>query len=760
MEATKISMVGRLLIAGAMCYCWAAVSFAAEEWKPVPGHLMTRWAHDVKPQQPLPEYPRPQMVRREWMNLNGLWDYAIGPQEGGPPETYAGRILVPFPIESALSGVSRVLMPTNRLWYHRTFKAPDLKHHQRLLLHFGAVDWEMKAWVNGQSVGEHRGGYDPFTFDLTETVKRGAENELVVAVRDPGIAGYQPDGKQNYRKFDKPGGIAYTASSGIWQTVWLETVPENYIEFLKLTPDVDAQVLRVSIVAPRVAPDTMVKLTALAGTKVVGRVSGAAGVELVVPVMNPRLWTPDDPFLYTLKVQMGEDAVTSYFGMRKIALGKDPQGVTRILLNGQFIFQAGPLDQGFWPDGLHTAPTDVALRFDVEAMKRLGFNMVRKHLKVEPDRWYYWCDKLGLLVWQDMPCGNGGTAASKDQDGVVTTPVAAQAFEAELKAMIETHYNHPSIVMWIVFNEGWGQYDAPRLTKWVKELDSSRLANSTSGWHDQQVGDIVDAHSYPGPVSPKPEAARGAVLGEFGGLGLGVPGHAWVEAATWGYRSMTGSRELTRKYLDLWRKVWQLKEDSGLCAAVYTQLTDVETECNGLLTYDRMVEKVDVRQVKEAHRGKFAPPPTFVTVAPTAQEKPVMWRYTVETPADDWAKPSFDDTNWQEGPAGFGTGNHTNRTVRTVWGTEDLWLRRQIVLSKHDLRKLALRVCNEAEIEIYLNGVLAVRLAGRNADYEELDLQPAAERALSTGTNWLAVHCRQKKPGHYIDVGLAKEQEK
>ena len=743
---------------GAALLTWVALALPAQPWQPVAGPLQTPWTAKVDPRHPLPEYPRPQMVRPAWVNLNGLWDYAIRPLEGATPETYDGQLLVPFPVESALSGVRRVLMPTNRLWYHRVFRAPDLTGHKRLLLHFGAVDWETKVWVNGQAVGEHRGGYDPFTLEISSAVRPDADNELTVAVFDPGIAGYQPDGKQNYRKFIKPGGIAYTASSGIWQTVWMEAVPASYIEGLRITPDLDAGVLRVRVVAPNAAAGATVKLKALAGLKVVGQVAGTPGVDLELPIKKPRRWTPADPFLYTLKVQLGDDAVASYFGMRRISVGKDGAGRPRVLLNGQAVFQAGPLDQGFWPDGLYTAPTDAALRFDIEEMKKLGFNMVRKHLKVEPERWYYWCDKLGLLVWQDMPCGDGGTAASPEKDGVVNLAVAAQEFEAELKAMIGTHYNHPSIVMWVVFNEGWGQYDVPRLTQWVRELDPSRLVNSTSGWHDRRVGDLVDAHSYPGPVCPPVESGRAAVLGEFGGLGLGMAGHSWVEAATWGYRATTGPKELTRKYLELWRKVWQLQADAGLAAAVYTQLTDVETECNGLLTYDRKVEKVDARQVAAAHRGQFAPPPRFAQVAPTAQAAPVRWRYTFEPPMDDWAKPGFDDTIWAEAPAGFGAATATNRVVRTPWTTEGLWLRRPVVLRKGDLRNLALRVANEADVEIYLNGVLAVRLAGRNADYEELDLRPEAEHALRAGANLIAVHCRQDKPHRFIDVDLVQAQ--
>jgi len=744
-------------LAGAVILGLVATSISAQEWKPVPGHIMTRWAAHVDPKNPLPEYPRPQMVRPEWINLNGLWDYVVQAPENGAPEQYEGKILVPFPIESALSGVKKPLTGRERLWYRRIFQAPDLSGGKRLLLHFGAVDWEAKVLVNGKTVGEHRGGYDPFVFDISQAVRSGASNELTVVVFDP-TGGYQPKGKQNFNKIAKPGGIAYSPSSGIWQTAWLEAVPAQYIQNLRITPDVSAGLVRLTVVASGGAQSGRVKVAVMDGKKVAGQSSGRAGAELAVPVKGIRLWTPEDPFLYTLKVQLGDDEITSYFGMRKISIGKDEAGVTRLLLNGKFLFQSGPLDQGYWPDGLYTAPTDEALRFDVEEMKKLGFNMVRKHLKVEPDRWYYWCDKLGLLVWQDMPCGDGGTAVSKEQDGVVRTPEGARAFENELKAMVDTHYNHPSIILWIIFNEGWGQYDTPRLTQWVKGLDPSRLVNSTSGWHDQGVGDIIDAHNYPGPVAPKPESGRAAVLGEFGGLGLGIPGNSWVDAIAWGYRSTTGPGELTRKYLDLWRAVWRLKDESGLCAAVYTQLTDVETECNGLLTYDRRIEKVDVKRVAEAHRGRIAPPPKFLTVAPTAEREPVVWRFTVGQPPEDWSKPGFDDSRWEEGPAAFGSPTRTNGAIRTPWNTEDIWLRRQIVLRQAELQDLALRVFHGDDVEVYFNGVLAMKAGGSSPDYEELDIKGEAETALRPGANVIAVRCRQPKAGHYIDVGLVREQ--
>ena len=725
----------------------------SSQWQPVPGHIMTPWAKDVSPRNPLPEYPRPQLVRKDWINLNGLWDYAIQPMDLPQPEKFAGKILVPYPVESALSGVKKPVWKDERLWYRRTFKAPKMANGKRLLLHFGAVDWEAKVFINGKAVGEHRGGYDAFTTDVTDAVKPGAENELVVAVFDA-TGGGQAGGKQNYNKFNKPGGIAYTACSGIWQTVWMETVSDSHVESLKLIPEVDGECLRVTVNAGAKS-DGAVEIIAMNGRKEIARASGKAGVEVKLPIPKAHLWSPEDPFLYNLKVRLGNDEVVSYFGMRKISLGKDEKGFTTMLLNGKPVFQAGPLDQGFWPEGIYTAPTDEALRFDVAEMKRLGFNMVRKHVKIEQARWYYWCDKLGLLVWQDMPSGGGGKGGKAEHDGE-PSEFAAQ-FETELRALVEQHQNSPAIVMWVVFNEGWGQYDSARLTSWVKELDPSRVVNSASGWVDRKTGDVSDRHSYPGPACPEPEPARAAVLGEFGGLGLPTPGHTWVES-TWGYRGVTSERALTRKYVELWREVWRLK-DKGLCAAVYTQLTDIETECNGLFTYDRKRLKVDAKQVADAHRGVFAPPPTFDVVVPTAQHESVSWRYATEQPAGDWAGTTFDDAMWRVGAAGFGTAGFTNAPVRTVWETDDLWLRRQVVLPGGKLYFPALKVFHGQEVEVFLNGVLAAKLNGRSLGYDEFDLKPEAARTLKPGVNLIAVHCRRGKQAQFIDVGFVQERQ-
>jgi beta-galactosidase/beta-glucuronidase len=564
-----------------------SVAAADKTWQPVPGPLQTRWAKDVSPDKVWPDYPRPQMRRHEWLTLNGLWDYAIIPTNSQAPQTYEGKILVPFPVESSLSGVMRPLDEQHDLFYRRTFKVPRRTGGERILLHFGAVDWEAEVVINGHLVGTHRGGYDPFTFDITAALNPGNEQEIAVKVFDP-TEGGQPHGKQ----VRHPKGIMYTSSSGIWQTVWLEPVPETSISGLGITPDVDSNMLRLS--TPVGAQEATVEAVALDKGKEVGRTTGPLGSELQIAIPHPHLWSPQDPFLYDLKIELRQgkkrvDAVTSYFAMRKVGLGKDSKGITRLMLNGQPMFQLGPLDQGFWPDGLYTAPTAEAMLSDLAVTKKLGFNMTRKHVKVEPDLWYYDCDRLGLMVWQDMPSGEHETEEQKSQ------------FETELKQLITTHRNHPCIVMWVVFNEGWGQYQTERLTALVKSMDPSRLVDDATGWTDKNVGDVIDMHKYPGPGSPKPEENRAAVLGEFGGLGLRIEGHTWAEKS-WGYQGMTDRKALTDRYVELLTKTLALKDTPGLSAAVYTQITDVETECNGLMTYDREIVKPDVAAVAAANR--------------------------------------------------------------------------------------------------------------------------------------------------------------
>ncbi|MEE9371017.1 MAG: sugar-binding domain-containing protein [Sedimentisphaerales bacterium] len=563
--------------------------------------LMTRWASQVGADKVHRAYPRPQMVRKSWMNLNGLWEYAVVDKDEQQPKTYDGHILVPFPVESTLSGVMQAVGEDKRLWYKRTFEVLAKGEYERILLHFGAVDWEATVWVNGNQVGTHRGGYDPFTFDITDALKREGTQEIVLSVWDPADAGYQPRGKQ----VKEPKGIWYTSVTGIWQTVWLEPVSSGYIESLRIVPDIDAGVVRVAAFCSDAAAGFSIETEAKDEWFTKGKAAGNVEEEIIIPIKKPKLWSPDSPFLYDLKVVLKDsggrkvDAVSSYFGMRKITLGKDEAGITRIFLNNKPLFMFGLLDQGWWPDGLYTAPSDEALRYDIEVTRKLGFNVARKHVKVEPARWYYWCDKIGLLVWQDMPSGDR-YIGKKDPD-IQRSDESARQFELESKRIIDTLVNHPSIVMWVPFNEGWGQYKTEYIVEFIRQCDPTRLVNNASGWADRGVGDVHDIHSYPGPASPPSELDRASVLGEFGGLGLPVKGHTWQDEKNWGYRSFETRQELTEAYLSLLDKLQPLIE-KGLSSAIYTQTTDVEIEVNGMMTYDRAIIKMDPRRIATANR--------------------------------------------------------------------------------------------------------------------------------------------------------------
>ncbi len=709
-------------------------------WHPAPGPLLTRWAAEVNPTNAHPEYPRPQLVRPDWLNLNGLWDYAITPAAAREPAQFEGEILVPFPLESALSGVMRRLDENSTLWYRRQFKIPEAWAGRSVRLHFGAVDWRMRVIINGKEIGRHRGGYDAFSFDITGALRRTNTEEIVVAAEDP-TEGDQPRGKQSR----KPEGIFYTPTSGIWQTVWLEPVPRVCIDGLVLRPDVDAHALRLSVAANSASESLKVEVTALADGKEAGRATGPANEELNLALAKPHLWTPDDPFLYDLKIALKDgnklvDSVSSYFGMRKVALLRDEGGVMRIALNGKFAFEIGALDQGFWPDGIYTAPTDAALRYDIEYLKRAGFNMARKHVKVEPDRWYYWCDKLGMLVWQDMPSGNNTTTEGRTQ------------FEAELQRLVEGRRNHPSIIVWVLFNEGWGQYDTERLAPWLKSLDPTRLVDDASGWTDKRVGDIIDMHSYPGPEAPQSEPDRAAVLGEFGGLGLGLPGHTW-STQYWGYQPMPDEKTLNERVATLLDRVHLLRDFFGLSAAVYTQTTDVETECNGLMTYDRAVAKLDPAIARAANRDGGREKP-YRVITSNALSGRVNWKYTTNKPDDRWFAPAFDDASWNEGLGGFGTKGTPGSLVNTTWDTPDVWLRRHFTLNQEDLRQAVLQIHHDEDAEVYFNGILAAQAPGFVTSYDLVKINPDALAALKPGLNVMAVHCHQTGGGQYIDVGI------
>ena len=727
-----------LIMALAANHCGILPDAEPSGWKPAKGPLATRWASQVDPARVHPEYPRPQMVRPEWVNLNGLWDYAIRPRNEDRPASFDGRILVPFPVESALSGVMKQVKPDQRLWYRRLFELAAPGAGRRWLLHFGAVDWDATVTLNGKTLGEHRGGFDPFTFDITDSLKQGGAQELLVSVWDPTDQGSQPRGKQVL----KPGGIMYTANTGIWQTVWLEPVPEVRFDALKIVPDLDASAVHIGAKLASGKSESTIRATVLEGDRVVAEARGPASEPLVIKIQNPRLWSPDQPFLYGLRVGIqGGDEVKSYFGMRKIALAKDESGINRLFLNGKPLFQLGPLDQGWWPDGLYTAPTDEALKYDLDVTRKLGFNMIRKHVKVEPDRWYYWCDTMGILVWQDMPAGDNKDAIAKQQ------------FALELERMIDSRWNHPSIVMWVPFNEGWGQHDTPRHVDWIKKHDPSRLVNNASGWTDSGTGDVSDMHNYPGPGMPHLEKARAAVLGEFGGLGLPLESHVWVDKNNWGYRSFTNKTDLSHAYLDLITRLRSLAV-MGLSAAVYTQTTDCEVEVNGLLTYDRAEIKVPVEAVARAHKTLYQPLPSIKVLVQSAETSPQTWSYTTKAPAADWIKPEFDDSAWPKGDSGFGTKSTPGAIVHTEWNTGDIWLRRSFELGANHLSAPQLNIHHDENAEVYVNGKLVAKLDGFSSAYNLVPLGPDAATAFRPGTNVVAVHCQQTSGGQYIDVGL------
>ncbi|MBI5706818.1 MAG: glycoside hydrolase family 2 [Armatimonadetes bacterium] len=796
---------------------------AEPQWSQKKAPIMTRWAKEVSPQNALPEYPRPQMVRKDWLNLNGLWDLEIlkgqrdkGTKGQGTP-SYSGKILVPYPVESALSGVMQRVEPNDLLVYRRTFRVPEKWKGKRTLLHFGAVDFDATVLVNGKVVGTHRGGYDGFTFDVTDFLKSGkplprlsrsgaeneggvgvGDNELEVRVWDPSETGTQPHGKQYLRNE----GIWYTPTSGIWQTVWLEPVGQTFVATQRVSSTSNSVEIELTyggkrmplpdvqlfISAPKATADWSKAPPNSATSSYTGQsdIASSDSARLSFNQSDPILWSPERPILYRYRIELWNrsvlgpkdvrrvllDTFEGYFAFRSVTLGKDANGRTRFLLNGKPCFMVGPLDQGFWPDGLYTAPSDAALKYDLEITKRLGFNFIRKHVKVEPDRWYYHCDKMGILVFQDMPSGDKYIGGN-DPD-IARTPESARQFETELKAMIEERGNHPCIVGWVPYNEGWGQWDTPRIASWIKKLDPTRLVDSASGWTDRGVGDMHDIHVYPGPGAPRPEPKRAAFLGEFGGLGLPVPGHMW-KATGWGYRTYTNKEELTAGLETLFANL-RLMQDGGLSGAVYTQTTDVETELNGLMTYDRELIKPDADRVAKAVKKLFLPPPKVSVLVPTSEARAQEWAYTtsrsdLSDPSDTsdlaWAKPAFNDSSWKKGKGGFGTEITPGAIVGTVWNTPAVWMRRTIEIKApapppsgkpagkearvRPFRNPHLRIHHDEDAEVYLDGKLIAKLSGYTTGYV---LAPIPGVDLTPGKHVLAVKCLQTGGGQFIDVGI------
>ncbi|WNJ19132.1 sugar-binding domain-containing protein [Pontibacter sp. G13] len=582
----------------------------AQEWELAEAPLYTPWADKVNPEQVLPEYPRPMMMRDAWLNLNGLWEFS--PVEQGTPIRFGKKldqhILVPYPWESALSG-QRVQLDSRRARYRRTFELPAAWAEQDLLLHFGAVDWEASVYLNGQFVGQHRGGFDAFSLDITAFLKEKGPQELIVEVYDPGNDEAIAYGKQSNDRFSNPQRFSYTPASGIWQTVWLEPVADWHITDLHLVPHLDHTYLSVEIDMSHLSREKLIKVEISDSSQIIATSQGLAHQTLEIDLPNPRHWSPEDPFLYPVKITLTDsagtvyDVVDSYFGMRKISIEPSRAGAQQLMLNNEVYFQMGPLDQGYWPDGIFTAPTDEALKWDIVKMKEFGFNMVRKHIKIEPQRWYYWCDKIGLLVWQDMPSTHKFRSEAMEIQ-----------FESELQSMIKTHWNHPSIVNWVVFNEHWGLYDPVRLTEFVMALDPSRLVTGNSGIDagkpdvDFEVGHIKDDHSYRPPTVTFANDKRAVVCGEYGAIGYLPQDHTWDVDGPWVHYNYAGLEEATAEYERFVDMLIEFKREH-LSAAVYTQWTDVENEMNGIYSYDRKVIKLDQARVTAANQSTYQEAP-------------------------------------------------------------------------------------------------------------------------------------------------------
>ena len=623
-----------------------AISSFAQKWAPVGNNIKTEWASKIDPSNPLPEYPRPQMVRKNWVNLNGLWNYAIT-EASAESFKSEGRILVPYAVESSLSGVGRRITKNDALWYERSFSIPKDWEGKNVLLHFGAVDWQAEVYVNDQQVGEHRGGYDPFSFDITPYLKKSGKQTVKVKVQDASDNGFQPRGKQCIINT----GIWYTPVSGIWQTVWLEPVAPAHIENYYVVSDVDKSTMTIEVDANTSEGD-VVKVAVLEGgqgysaenpsSKVIAEARVQNG-KAEIKIDNMKTWSPDSPYLYGVRLTVTRDGkvvdtVEGYTAMRKISIVKDKSlnAYHRMALNNDPLFQFGPLDQGWWPDGLYTAPTDEALKFDVVKTKELGFNMIRKHIKVEPARWYYWCDVYGMLVWQDMPCiADHSRKQFPARDKEVVEVSAAKwshdsflggtycdiplewksNFYREWTNIINAFKNFQCIVVWVPFNESWGQFDTPAVVKMTRELDPTRLVNPASGGNfdfscgAEGYGDIIDVHHYPCPAMNFFDRKFVNVLGEYGGIGLPVEGHTWNIDRKWGYGGTKKDSEEVMTIYEQYLDMLEVFVSTGCAAAVYTQTTDVEGEVNGLMTYDRKVIKVDIPRIAKGNKSVIASMP-------------------------------------------------------------------------------------------------------------------------------------------------------
>ena len=772
----------------------AAAAAAAQDVDATPVYLRTTWGENIKPGEQFTEYPRPQLARREWKSLNGHWDYAITGEDGQwragrvenakfdpllggvprMPDTWDGKILVPFSPEVTLSGVQRLVRPHQLLWYRRTFEVPADWRRRRVRLNFEAVDWHAIVLVNGRQVADNRGGYVPFSCDVTDALAESAEQELLLVVWDPTNMGDQTIGKQALPELRK--GFRYTPNSGIWQPVWMEPVSEESIDRLKIVPDVDGGRVSVTATTRGAKRGVGVQVEVLQSDRTVAKATGKIGQPIELEIPDARLWSPDDPFLYDLKVTLNDDdddaidQVTSYFGMRKISIGLYDGGIPRISLNNEPIFQYGPLDQGYWPDGSLTPSSDEATRFDVEYLKKIGCNMVRVHIKVHPDRWYHYCDKLGLLVWQDFVC-------SRKFD-VNITPESAAQWELEQRQMIDHLHNHPSVVQWIVFNEGWGQYDTERLTEWTWKYDPTRLVTCASGWTDFPVGDVYDNHDY--SFSPSTAIwssdnnSRAVVLGECGGHNVYVDGHLWWPdrvgspavdpVGDGGRETYADGNQWLARYRP-WLTQLRLLQAYGLNAAVYTQITDVEHECNGWLTFDRKVSKVDEATLSGLHRQLYRPVETRSLLP---REKAGRVRYTaVDSPPDGWATAGFDDANWQAARPNIERPVTLDPVVPAKAAERrELLVRCPFQLDAVPSGPVAMRIGGRGQFDVYLGGELIKSISNSlRSDHvpgSAFVLHEEARQQLREGANLLAICVKgtgsreSSAPGQLIHLELVE----
>jgi ribosomal protein S17E len=742
----------------------------AQNWAPVPGQIMTSWANDVTPENVWKEYPRPQMVRTDWLNLNGLWDFEITDRDTNKIAiNYARKILVPFCVESALSGIKETITGKQQMMYRRYFTVPSNWNQKYLILHFEAVDYETKVWVDGKYVGMHKGGYDHFQFDITGFLSKEQKHEIKIVVWDPTNEGAQPIGKQALPAIRNV--TKYTATSGIWQTVWLEPINEVAIERIKIIPNIDNATISLQTKLVGATQGTRIKIQAFDQGKEIASSIAADGELVSLQLNQPKLWSPTNPFLYDLKLSLVKDGkvvdeVSSYFGMRKISMGRDQEGYMRILLNNEIIYQLGPLDQGYWPDGILTPASDQALRYDIAYLKKIGANMDRMHMKVQPERWYYHCDQLGILVWQDM------VSPTKFID--TKSNFNPSDFELEHNITVDQLYNHPSIIQWVLFNESWGQYDTERLTAALKAKDPTRLVINASGWHDKKVGDIRDFHDYtihPAIALVTKNDDRAMVLGEAGGFDLLIPGHLWTPdlktetkfKTDWKIDFKKGvvksADELIEKYTILLDDLFQLKK-YGLNAVVYTQISDVEDEISGWMTYDRKVSKLPDTTFAALHQQFFKPTITGKFILPLSMNTAQQWNYSFTAPSNDWIK-NTTIADFKLGEAPFGIESNNAHKVNTTWNTNSLFLNKEFTLT--DLpSKLSLVACNTGITDVYINGAYVMQFNNflkndPEVKISETLLSDKAMKLLKLGVNQLSLKFNFPsvgKPVYYYDFGI------